>query len=331
MSRLRRTGAAPVVCRSIATPNLRAQACVLGLVNRIRLTQQRLDLARQAPFLKTAQNAEHLSVGGAAATGRRWQGVHRAADRKMDWTKPPPRGWTSMGVALWADGTGGDLLGRCGRVGDRRRPAAMAAKVAVQPAARIADAGRPPRRLREQRRHTWRTSRRESRRIHNGRTRPGAGGVVGRLHVACVAAGTLAQRAAGQRLIAIPIVSDRGVLLWRWWWRRAERPPALGQLPLSGAIGEETVVADAVEAGREHVQQRCVSSVRALCRAAPIARRNTESAGARTCSSRSQARARASSEAVRSSRNASSSRNRASRSPAAASKALRRRYSPMRC
>ena len=43
---------------------------------------------------------------------------------------------------------------------------------------------------------------------------------------------------------------------------------------------------------------RCVSSVRALCRAAPIARRNTESDGARTCSSRSQARARASSEAV---------------------------------
>ena len=68
---------------------------------------------------------------------------------------------------------------------------------------------------------------------------------------------------------------------------------------------------------------RCVSSVRALCRAAPVARRNTESAGARTCSSRSQARARASSEAVRSSRNASSSRNRASRSPTAASKAPR--------
>ena len=46
---------------------------------------------------------------------------------------------------------------------------------------------------------------------------------------------------------------------------------------------------------------RCVSNVRALCRAAPIARRNTGSDGARTCSSRSQARARASSEAVRSS------------------------------
>ena len=155
-----------------------------------------------------------------------------------------------MGVASWADGTGGDLLGRCGRVGDRRRPAAMAAKVVVQPAARIADAGRPPRRLWEQRRRTWRTSRRESRRIHNGRTRPGADGVVGRLHVACLAAGTLAQRAAGQRLIAVPIVSDRGVLLWRWWWWRAERPPALGQLPLSGAGGEAEL------AGLEGVFQR---------------------------------------------------------------------------
>ena len=94
-------------------------------------------------------NAEHFSVGGAAATGRHWQGVHRAADRKMDWTKAPPRGWTSMGVALWADGTGGDLPVRCGQVGDRRRPAAMAAKVVVQPAARIADAGRLRRRLGE--------------------------------------------------------------------------------------------------------------------------------------------------------------------------------------
>ena len=76
-----------------------------------------------------------------------------------------------------------------------------------------------------------------------------------RLHVACVAAGALAQRAAGQRLIAVPIVSDRDVLLRRWRWRRAERPPALGQLPLPGAIGEEAVVADPVKAGREHVQQ----------------------------------------------------------------------------
>ena len=63
--------------------------------------------------------------------------------------KAPPRRWTSMGVALWADSTGGDLPGRYGQVGDRRRPAAMAAKVVVQPAARIPDAGRPPRRLGE--------------------------------------------------------------------------------------------------------------------------------------------------------------------------------------
>ena len=56
---------------------------------------------------------------------------------------------------------------------------------------------------------------------------------------------------------------------------------------------------------------RCVSRARAFCRAAPTARRSTESAGARTCSSRSQPRASASSEPVRSSRSASSSRNRA--------------------
>ena len=37
--------------RQIVAPNLRAQARVLGLVNRIRLTQQRLDLAFQALFL----------------------------------------------------------------------------------------------------------------------------------------------------------------------------------------------------------------------------------------------------------------------------------------
>ena len=31
-------------------------------------------------------------------TGRRWQCVHRAGDRKLDWTKPPPRRWTSVAV-----------------------------------------------------------------------------------------------------------------------------------------------------------------------------------------------------------------------------------------
>ena len=81
------------------------------------------------------------------------------------------------------------------------------------------------------------------------------------MHVACVAAGTLAQRAAGQRLIAIPIVSDLGVLLWRWRGRRAKRPPALGQFLLPGAIGEEAVVADAMKAGREHVQQHAADEL----------------------------------------------------------------------
>ena len=33
------------------------------------------------------------------------------------------------------------------------------------------------------------------------------------------------------------------------------------ELPLSGAIGEETVVADAVEAGREHVQQHAADEL----------------------------------------------------------------------
>ena len=93
------------------------------------------------------------------------------------------------------------------------------------------------------------------------------------------------------------------------------------QLHLDGEeLGDHRIGADRRSA------MRCVSSVRALCRAAPTARRSTESAGARACSSRSQARARASSEVVRSSRSASSSRNRASRSPAAVSNVPRRRY-----
>jgi len=118
-----------------------------------------------------------------------------------------------MGVALRADGTGGDRAGRRRQVAGRPRSVAMAARVVVQRVGRTADAGRPSRRLREQRKCAWRTWMGLSRRIQNGRTRPGAGGVVDQLHVACVAAGALAQRTAGQRLIAIPIVSDRGVLL----------------------------------------------------------------------------------------------------------------------
>ena len=100
---------------------------------------------------------------------------HRAGDRKLDWTKPPPGRWKSMGVVLGADGTGGDRAGRCTQVADRPRTAAMAAKVVVQSAGRIADTGRPTRRLREQWKGAWRTSMRLSRGIRNGRTLPGAG------------------------------------------------------------------------------------------------------------------------------------------------------------
>ena len=107
----------------------------------------------------------------------------------------------AMGVALRADGAVGERPGQWPQVAGRRRSAAMAAKVVVQPGARVADASRPPRRPREQRKCAWRTSLRLSRRIQNGRTRPDAGGVVDRLHVACLAAGTLAQGAAGQFLI----------------------------------------------------------------------------------------------------------------------------------
>ena len=91
-----------------------------------------------------------------------------------------------------------------------------------------------------------------------------------------------------------------------------------------------------VEARRRRLRDRrsamrFVSRARAFCRAAPTARRSTKSAGARTCSSRSQTRARASSEPVRSSRSASSSRNRGSCSSVAGSNVRRRRYWPMRC
>ena len=46
---------------------------------------------------RAPHSAEQLSVGGAAVIGQRWQCVHRAGDRKLDWTKPPP----AVGL-LWA-------------------------------------------------------------------------------------------------------------------------------------------------------------------------------------------------------------------------------------
>ena len=226
----------------------------------------------------TSPSAECRAVlgGGAAATGRRWPCVHRAGDRRLDWTKP--RRWTSMGLQCGQTALAEIRRGDAGQVAGRRRSAAMAAKVVVPPAGRIAEARRPVPATPEQREAHLRTSMRWSRRIQNGRTRPGADG--GCRSVAVPPAwqrGTLARRAAGQLLIAIRIVSNRGVLLRRWWWRRAERPPALGQLRLAGASGEGVIVADAVEAGREHVNSMrrlnsAAANVMVLWREAPLLR-----------------------------------------------------------
>ena len=60
-------------------------------------------------------NAEQFSVGGAAATGPRWQCVHRAGDRKLDWTKLPSAvglyGCCIAGRRHWRG-----LAGRCRQV-----------------------------------------------------------------------------------------------------------------------------------------------------------------------------------------------------------------------
>ena len=49
------------------------------------------------------------------------------------------------------------------------------------------------------------------------------------------------------------VSGDRAGLRCRWW--RAQQAPALGELLLAIAVGEEAVVPNAVEAGREHVEQ----------------------------------------------------------------------------
>ena len=71
------------------------------------------------PEKRAAQNAEQLSVGGAAVTGRRWQCVYRAGDRKLDWTKPPP----AVGL-LWALHCGQTALAATGPGGAGRLLAA---------------------------------------------------------------------------------------------------------------------------------------------------------------------------------------------------------------
>ncbi len=76
-------------------------------------------------------------------------------------------------------------------------------------------------------------------------------------------AGTLPQRAAGQRLIAIPIVGGDGRITVRSrWWRCLEPVPALGECLPTVAVGEEPVVPDAVEAGREHMEEDAPDKLR---------------------------------------------------------------------
>ena len=63
----------------------------------------------------------------------------------------------------------------------------------------------------------WRTSMGSSRRIQDGRTPPGVGEVINSLHVPVMALGTPPQRAAGQRLEAVPVVDGLPAgLLCRW-------------------------------------------------------------------------------------------------------------------
>ena len=102
----------------------------------------------------------------------------------------------------------------------------------------------------------------------------GATEAVDHVHVPVVAPGTLAQRAPGQRLVAVPIVG-RGLAGGHcgWWRRRVQQPPALGELVLPSAIGEEAVVANAVEAGREDVEEHAAEELGRLQGHHPLAGR----------------------------------------------------------
>ena len=136
---------------------------------------------------------------------------------KWDWTEPLPRR-SAMGVALSADGAPGRPTGRCMEVAGRRRSARMTGKAVPQPSGGVGDATLPARGLPGTAKGAWRASMGLSRRIQDDRTPPPGAGEVNGLHVPVVAPGTPAQRASGQRLIAIPIVSgDRAGLRCRWW------------------------------------------------------------------------------------------------------------------
>ena len=104
----------------------------------------------------------------------------------------------------------------------------------------------------------WRASVGPSRRILNGRS-PLAGEIVDEVHVPVVTRGTPAQRATGQRLVTVPIVGCAWpVVLCLGQRGLVQQAAALGDLLLAIAIGQEALealIADAVEAGREHVDE----------------------------------------------------------------------------
>ena len=94
----------------------------------------------------------------------------------------------------------------------------MTGKAVPQPSGGVGDATLPARGLPGTAKGAWRASMGLSRRIQDDGTPPPGAGEVNGLHVPVVAPGTPAQRATGQRLIAIPIVSgDRAGLRCRWW------------------------------------------------------------------------------------------------------------------
>ena len=158
-------------------------------------------------------NARHARGNGAPLTVT----CHNATLVIPDWTEPLPRR-SAMGVALSADGAPGRPTGRCMEVAGRRRSARMTGKAVPQPSGGVGDATLPARGLPGTAKGGWRASMGLSRRIQDDRTPPPGAGEVNGLHVPVVASGTPPQRATGQRLIAIPIVSGaRAGLRCRWW------------------------------------------------------------------------------------------------------------------
>ena len=67
-------------------------------------------------------------------------------------------------------------------------------------------------------------------------------------HLTIVTPGTDSKRAPGERLVPIAIIhGDPGVIDGLGWRRHGEQLPAVRDLLVAGAIGEEAVVPNALE------------------------------------------------------------------------------------